>query len=78
MVPVFIIKWIDYSKYALSLIFSSVITNVSCYSKYGFGFEMSDGTVGVLFNDNTKIAANADRWKYIVGSGHKPLLPPPI
>jgi polo-like kinase 1 len=29
-------------------------------NKFGFGFQMSDGSVGVLFNDKTKIGCSAD------------------
>jgi len=29
-------------------------------NKYGFGFQMSDGNVGVLFNDKTMMGANAE------------------
>lgn len=30
-------------------------------NKYGFGFQLSDKSVGVLFNDNTRISYSADR-----------------
>ena len=30
-------------------------------NKYGFGFQLSDRSVGVLFNDNTRISYSADR-----------------
>ncbi|GLH11650.1 Serine/threonine-protein kinase polo [Gryllus bimaculatus] len=30
-------------------------------NKYGFGFQLSDKSVGVLFNDNTRISFNPDR-----------------
>ncbi|XP_049782378.1 serine/threonine-protein kinase PLK1-like [Schistocerca gregaria] len=30
-------------------------------NKYGFGFQLSDKSVGVLFNDSTRISFNADR-----------------
>jgi len=30
-------------------------------NKYGFGFQLSDRTVGVLFNDSTRISYSGDR-----------------
>ena len=30
-------------------------------NKYGFGFQLSDKSVGVLFNDHTRISYSADR-----------------
>ncbi|CAG0916696.1 unnamed protein product [Notodromas monacha] len=30
-------------------------------NKYGFGFQLSDKSVGVMFNDNTRIACSGDR-----------------
>ena len=30
-------------------------------NKYGFGFQLSDKSVGVLFNDNTRISYSFDR-----------------
>ena len=30
-------------------------------NKYGFGFQLSDRSIGVLFNDNTRISYSADR-----------------
>jgi hypothetical protein len=30
-------------------------------NKYGFGFQLSDRSVGVLFNDNTRISYSSDR-----------------
>lgn len=29
-------------------------------NKYGFGFQLSDNTIGILFNDNTRMALGAD------------------
>ena len=42
-VPIFISKWVDYSK------------------QFGFIFQLSDGSVGVLFNDDTKMGISASR-----------------
>ena len=30
-------------------------------NKYGFGFQLSDKSIGVLFNDNTRISYSHDR-----------------
>jgi len=34
--------------------------------KYGLGYQLSDGSVGVLFNDNTKMVLAAD-LEYVRG-----------
>ena len=33
-------------------------------SKYGLGYKISNGCVGVLFNDATKIVQSADRTRF--------------
>ncbi len=30
-------------------------------NKYGFGFQLSDKSIGILFNDNTRISYSSDR-----------------
>ena len=35
-------------------------------SKYGLGFQLSDTSVGVLFNDNTKIVQDAEKTSYVI------------
>jgi len=39
-------------------------------NKYGFGFQLSDRSVGVLFNDNTRISYSADRTFVQFGEGN--------
>lgn len=39
-------------------------------NKYGFGFQLSDKSVGVLFNDNTRISYSADRTFVQFGEGN--------
>jgi serine/threonine protein kinase len=39
-------------------------------NKYGFGFQLSDKSVGVLFNDNTRISYTADRTYVQFGEGN--------
>lgn len=39
-------------------------------NKYGFGFQLSDKSVGVLFNDHTRISYSADRGYIQFGEGN--------
>jgi len=38
-------------------------------NKYGFGFHLSDSSIGILFNDNTRMLLNAD-GRYVESRGH--------